>query len=228
MEQLFDRIKFMGFPADQYVQEETEKSQIVLHHTVSGPGVAGDISWWLSTKERIATHIIIDRNGDIYQGYSSRFWGYHVGLKQKDLDKIIKGYNWKELNSRSIAVELDSWGPVKLSRDGKFYPVKKHGKTYRADTSMPFVEDVVEIPKYRGFTHYERYTRRQLNSLRDLLVYWNERYGISLAYDEEMWDVSARAIKGEIGVVSHTSFRKDKSDVAPQQDLIHVLKGNRL
>lgn len=227
MKQLLEKIKFMGFPADQYVPEETEKTQIVLHHTVSGPGVAGDINWWLSTKERIATHIIIARNGDIYQGYSTRFWGYHVGLKQKDLDKIIKGYNWEDLNSRSIAVELDSWGPLR-EKNGKFYPVKKMGKGWTADTSLNPVEDIVEIPKYRGFTHYERYTALQLMSLKELLDYWNAKWGISLAYDEQMWDVSARAIKGEIGVVSHTSFRKDKSDVAPQPNLIHVLKGGML
>ena len=39
-----------NFPATQYVRERTEKRQIVLHHTASGPGVDGDIAWWMKMK----------------------------------------------------------------------------------------------------------------------------------------------------------------------------------
>ena len=49
-----------NFPSSQYVNERTTKRQIVLHHTASGPGVDGDINWWMKTPERVATHFIID------------------------------------------------------------------------------------------------------------------------------------------------------------------------
>lgn len=51
-----------SFPTSQYVAEKTAKRQIVLHHTVSGPGVDGDIAWWMKTPERVATHFLIDRD----------------------------------------------------------------------------------------------------------------------------------------------------------------------
>jgi hypothetical protein len=37
------------FPDNQYVKEISKKSQIVIHHTVSGPGINGDVAWWKST-----------------------------------------------------------------------------------------------------------------------------------------------------------------------------------
>ena len=60
--------KFIYFPSDQYFQtENTGKKQIVLHHTVSGQGVNGDIAWWRSTAAHIATSMIIGHDGKIYQ-----------------------------------------------------------------------------------------------------------------------------------------------------------------
>lgn len=56
-----------NFPDTQYLKERTVKRQIVLHHTASGPGVDGDINWWMRTPERVATHFIIDREGQVHQ-----------------------------------------------------------------------------------------------------------------------------------------------------------------
>ena len=44
----------VDFPDDQYYRSQTNKKQIVLHHTVSGQGVNGDIAWWRSTAAHIA------------------------------------------------------------------------------------------------------------------------------------------------------------------------------
>ena len=39
-----------------------------------------------------------------------------------------------------------------------------------------------------------------------------------------MWDVSKNALTGKPGVWSHTSYRFDKSDIHPQQEVIDMLK----
>ena len=72
------------FPDNQYIKEETAKTQIVLHHTASGPGIDGDVAWWRKTPERVATHYIIDRRGQIFQLFDLKYWGYHLGLSNKD------------------------------------------------------------------------------------------------------------------------------------------------
>ena len=91
----------VDFPDDQYIKELTDKKQIVIHHTVSGQGVNGDIAWWRSTADRVGTAIIVGWDGKIYQCFSSKYWAYHLGLKTA---------NNKELNMGSIGIEIDAWG----------------------------------------------------------------------------------------------------------------------
>jgi hypothetical protein len=57
------------------------------------------------------------------------------------------------------------------------------------------------------------------------LVYWGKTYGIDLSYVEsDMWEVSNKALRGEAGVYTHNSYRKDKNDISPQPKMIAMLK----
>ena len=81
---ILNKIKKVDFPNDQYIREKTNKYQICLHHTVSpNNSVKGDIATWRRTTSRIATCIIIDASGTPYQLFSSKYWGYHLGIKKK-------------------------------------------------------------------------------------------------------------------------------------------------
>lgn len=210
-------IKFHNFPENQYVRRITNKNQVVIHHTVSGKGVEGDIGWWLSQPERIATHFIIDWTGKIHQNYSTRYWGYHLGCGNAQLD------------AGSIAIEIDSWGALMKDDKGLFRPVrldKKTGIYYPNKRFRSVSEDrVFELNEpFRGFTYFEKYTKEALESLRRLLVYCNETYNIPLDYTDKIWDYYEKAMQGEAGVFSHTSYRKDKSDVYPYPELVDMLK----
>ena len=59
------KIKEYPFPKNKFFQIEYNKVQIVLHHTVSGPGVEGDIESWINNKDNVAVAIIIDRDGTL-------------------------------------------------------------------------------------------------------------------------------------------------------------------
>ena len=63
-----------------------------------------------------------------------------------------------------------------------------------------------------------------IESVVDLLKLWKEKYGINLTYNEDIWDVTKRALSGENGVYTHNSVRKDKADVYPHPKLIEALK----
>lgn len=206
---LLDKIEFVPFPDTQYYRRKEPKTQAVLHHTVSGEGVSGDVAWWLSTKSRIATHFIISRSGKIRQNYSSKYWAHHLGIKTKifeDNNIDPSGKNlW--LNMKSIGIELDSWGGLKKSET-----TKVNG----------FVENYPD--KFRGYEFFETYTPKQITALRELLKYLCDKYNIPLNYNEDMWDVSKDALNGKPGIWSHTSFRPDKSDCHPQESLIKMLK----
>lgn len=209
----------VDFPDNQYVKEQTNKKQIVLHHTVSGQGVDGDINWWKQTPDRVATPVIIGWDGKIYQCFSSNYWAYHLGLKTS---------NNTVLNKYSLGIEIDSWGGLVLnSEDGKYYPAlwdniqKKNLPNKRAGV----VKNVQVYDKpFRGYYAFEKYTDAQIDAVHKLLIYWGEKFNIPLKYDDKMWDVNTNALNGAAGVWTHVSFVKYKSDCHPQPELIQMLK----
>jgi hypothetical protein len=56
------------------------------------------------------------------------------------------------------------------------------------------------------------------------LAYWNEKFGIPLDYNADMWDVTNNALDGKPGIWTHNSYRTDKSDCHPQPELIKMLQ----
>ena len=108
-----------------------------------------------------------------------------------------------------------NWGPLS-EKDGKFY-------TY-AETVLP-AEDVCELAEpFRGYKYYQKYTTAQIESVKQLLLYWNQLYKVPIKYNEDIWQVTSRALSGEAGVFTHCSVRADKTDVFPQPELIQMLK----
>jgi len=210
-------IIIVDFPDNQYFKEQTDKKQIVLHHTVSGQGVDGDIAWWRSTADRIGTAIIVGWDGKIYQCFSSKYWAYHLGISVT---------NNKALNMASIGIEMDAWGGL-VRHNRLWYPAKWDAdiKKFIANTAVKPITNVQTYDQgYRGFYGYEKYTDAQIEAVRQLLVFWGEKYKIPLNYNENMWDISQEALSGKAGVWTHTSFRSDKSDCYPDERLINMLK----
>ena len=191
----------------KYYKDNFEKRQIVLHHTVSGPGIKGDLATWEGFNSHIACCVIIGRDGKINQLFSSRYWGYHIGCGKASLDKT------------SIAVELDNWGQLE-ERDGELYAI------YGNKVDVP----IVHYPEgFRGEQIFEAYPIAQLRALGELLLLWNKTYQIPLYYRDEMWDVSKLAIAGEPGIWSHVSYRpwpskRNKWDVHPDPNLKAMLR----
>ena len=205
------------FPEDQYYTEKTEKKQIVLHHTVSGQKPNGDIDWWKQTAARIATCIIVSRDGTIHTLYSSEHWAHHLGIKSWIFKKLnIPSYGTnKKLNKAAIGVELDSWGGL-IKRNDKFYGTGN--KEIHPDKVIDYGRSI------RGFRYYEKYTEKQIDSVKYLLEYWHEKYKIPKDYNPKMWELNEDALKGKRGIWTHVSFRPDKSDLHPFPPLIEMLK----
>ena len=103
--------------------------------------------------------------------------------------------------------------------------MKRRGKYYSVFDNEIESENVVDFGmEIRGYRYYEKYTDQQIESLEYLLKYWNKEYNIPIIYNPEMWNLNEDALKGEPGIWSHTSYRPDKSDVSPQENLIKMLK----
>jgi hypothetical protein len=211
------KIPIYPYPEDKYFKEEWTKTQIVLHHTVSGPNIEGDVSTWIDGKYNIGTCIIVDRDGVPWQLFSSRYWAYHLGSGDHEQDR------------RSIGIEIDNWGWL-IPGDGTVKHIGTHvvhtikGKYYNS-YGYPVNVDLQEYSGgFRGYNFYEKYTMAQIQTVGELLLYWRNKYDIPLTYNSDMWDVSQRALNGEPGVWTHISFRGDKSDCHPQTDLVEMLQ----
>jgi len=221
----------VDFPVNRYYTALYEKLQAILHHTVSGEGVRGDINTWLASEYRIATPYIVARNGDIYVCFDDKYWAYHLGLKNQDFHKVGKSY--QKIDPQSIGIEMDSWGGLLLG-NGKphnFGTASKPkwvntitGKYYAVYGNVVDCE-VVHYPEaYRGFYYFEKYTDKQLLSVSLLLQTINKEHNIPLDYNEGMFDLSPKALGLEKGVFGHTSYRSDKSDIHQQVELKQMLR----
>jgi N-acetyl-anhydromuramyl-L-alanine amidase AmpD len=217
------KIKQVPMSESQYIKEETKKSQIVLHHTAGNSSGVGTIKMWDADNiGRIATCVTISGkglskdtyDGEICQAFSSKHWAYHLGLKQD----IFRAYGvpYQSLDKTSIGVEICNWGPLEL-KNGKFYNY--------VNREVPADQACELATPYKGHKFYHAYTDAQIESVKNLLLYWNKTYGIPLTYNEkDMWDISVNALKNVPGVYTHNSYRKDKSDISPQPKMIAMLK----
>lgn len=214
--------KYIKLSSSEYYPNAVPKKQIVLHHTAgnsSGVNVVND--WNNDARGRIATCVVISgkgaknsKDGEIVQAFSSRFWAYHLGVKT-DIFKARK-LKWMNLDEISIGIEICNWGALDYE-NGKFL-------TYVDSEVKP--EDVItlDVP-FKGKTHFHKYTDAQIESVRQLLLYWKEIYNIDLTYNyDQLFTVNDKALKGDNGLYTHNSYRKDKIDAYPCPRLIEMLK----
>jgi hypothetical protein len=210
------------FPANQYIAEEHPKKQIYLHHTAGNSDPFAVFKGWSSNPERIATCVSVGGkpkkgstwvDGEVVQGFSSKYFAYHLGLKESTFQKF--GVPYQSLDKISIGIEICNFGGLTY-REGKFY-------TY-VNSPIP-EEEVVELATpYKNYKYVHAYTDAQIQAVKELLILWKQKYNIPLTYNEDIWNVTTRALKGETGVFTHNSVRFDKIDITPQPKMIGMLK----
>ncbi len=206
MNQFLSQIIDFPMAENQYYKEVYNKRQIVIHHTVSNGNAQNVISSWQKTKEKVGVAFVIDREGKVYKAFSSAHWAYHLGTKE--INNTI-------LNKQSIGIELCSWGALTF-KNGVYLNTSKE--------EIPKEEVITYISPFRGYRYYQKYTEKHLESLKSLVQYLCENYNIPKIYHPEMWGLSNTAIRGNKGIFTHVSYRKDKSDCHPQKELVDVLK----
>lgn len=212
-------IKQVAFPESQYIKEEHPKKQIYLHHTAGNASGENVFQGWAGNKERIATCVSISGkgsntvDGQIIQGFSSKYWAYHLGLKESTFQSV--GVPYQSLDKISIGIEICNWGQL----------TEKNGKFYNYVNKVVPADEVIKLDKpYKKHQFFHNYTDAQIASVKDLLLLWNNKYGIPLDYNEDIWDITPRALKGEKGVFTHNSVRRDKVDIYPHPKMIEMLK----
>ena len=221
---ILQKIKWTPLESGQYIREAVPKTTIYVHHTAGSANPYGVLRWWNETPDRVATAFVVGgkptrpshkwTDGELVQAFSSKFWAYHLGLKQSNLPP--GSASTRDLNAQSIGIEICNWGWLDY-RDGKFY-------TY-VNSVVPADEVItLDIP-YRGNLHWHRYTDAQIQTCRELIEYLADKFNIPTCYKgDQMFELDMRAFEGEPGIWTHTSVRTDKTDCSPQPNLIKMLK----
>jgi N-acetyl-anhydromuramyl-L-alanine amidase AmpD len=216
------KIKQCRLKDSEFFQEAVSKKQIYVHHTAgnsSGVNVASD--WNNDKRGRIATAFVISGkgaknsvDGEIIQCFSSAGLAYHLGVKQ-GVFRALK-LPWKNLDAISIGIEVCNWGGLTLE-NGKFMNY--------VDREVP-KDQVTELDEpFKGYKYYHKYSDAQIESVRQLLVYLGETYKIDLSFDyDQLFKVNVKALRGDNGLYTHNSVRKDKNDIYPCPRMIKMFK----
>ena len=222
---ILQKIVWSPLQEGQYIREAVPKNAIYIHHTAGSASPQGVKRWWNETSARVGTAFIIGgrptrashtwKDGELVQVFSSKYWAYHLGLKKSNMPP--GSASSRDLNSKSIGIELCSWGYVDKRDDGKFY-------TY-VNSVIPD-DEVVDLGyKWRGYRYWHAYTDNQLSILGELLTYLGGKYNIPLCYKgDAIFDLDMRAFEGMPGIFTHASCRSDKTDCYPDPRLIRLLK----
>jgi hypothetical protein len=223
-------------PDEEYIKEETKKDTIFLHHTAGGSRPDWNINKFekdyikdemgnpilgpngLIQPLRIGASYVIGRkssssdeniwDGKILRAFEDKYWAHHLDINSN---------NSLELNSNSIAIEFCNYGPLTVSKDGRFYNW----------VNKPINEkDVVKLDNpFKGYEYYEKYTDIQLESGRTLILYLINKYDIQIdggIYNEEWFDYNTTWMTNG-GIRSHGQVRRDKFDLFPQKEMIQML-----
>lgn len=200
---------------------------IVLHHTAGWDNPLSVVKMWNNDAiGRIGTHYVIGGQ-KVTDGSSS-----HDGLVVRCIPDM--GWNaWhlgggpKGQNHASVGIELCSAGILKALPSGQ-------KRTWFGQNANELQISKLDKP-FRGSSYYHRYSDAQLIALKELLISQANMHSIDLTEGliadikkgSKFIDALNKPVDPTGGVVrglySHTNFRKDKSDVFPQTELLDML-----
>lgn len=190
-----------------YIEAETKKDLIVLHHTVGGSAMS-TINYWKSDPQRIGTAYIIERDGGAFEVFDPKYWAFHLGLKGTG----------GAVDKRSIGIEIASEGGL-TQRDGKLYCFD------RVSDRTLFTQDYYDhgMP-WRGYRFFDAYSDAQILSVIELINLLCEKFNIPRQTPANHYDADD-SCREFAGILCHHHLRPDKSDVHPGFPWQRVIDG---
>lgn len=197
------------------------KKQIVLHHTAGSHHPLWVCDGWRAQKKKIGTAYVIGGKAnppyqDLYDGIVEQYfpetgWAHHLGISESNYS----------ISKATIGIELCSYGQLIRAAGGKYI-------TY-VGTMVP-KDQVVQVD-FRGFQFWEKYTEKQIYSLKELLKQIAERNSIDLREGiqkllkngNKAFELQSSALAGKPGLWTHGNYRRDKLDCSPQPDLVEMI-----
>lgn len=213
------QIKQNFLPKGEYLTGPTKKEWLFLHHTAGWENPHNTISAWArDNRGAIATEFVLGGpkitngdvtwDGEVVQAFPTGGYGWHLGT----------GNNIMHRNS--VGIEVCNFGWI------------KDGKTYV--NTVANTEQIVTLAKpFRGHRTWHKYSDKQIESLRQLILFIANRDNIDVKkglpelihkHGADAFDFfDVKFVERNKGLWNHTNVRKDKVDMFPQQELIDML-----
>lgn len=192
---------------------------VFLHHTAGWHNPFNTIdNWARDARGKIATEFVL--GGQSVKGNDNKYdgtlvqcmpqggWGWHLGTGMSYMHK------------HSVGIEVNNFGWV------------KDGKTYAGTIVSPSQIVTLSQP-FRGHKTWHRYSDKQIEVLRDWILWIGERNNIDVRAGLPLlikqrgaaaFEFNQEVLNGRIkGLWTHTNVRRDKSDMFPQQELMDML-----
>lgn len=207
-------------PKGEYKQGPTTKEYLFLHHTAGWHNPYNQINQWgRDSRGAIGTEFVIGGqsirgnetkyDGEIVQAIPEGGYGWHLGKNGSQY-----------MHTHSIGIEVCNFGFV------------HNGKAWAGSRVLD--SQIVTLDEaFRGYTKWHRYSDKQLESLKDLILFIGDRDNIDIRdgliaeinkNGVKGFDFNAKAYYGKIkGMWSHTNTNLEKFDMFPQQELIDML-----
>ena len=207
-------------PKGEYKEGPTNKEYLFIHHTAGWHNPYRVIDGWGNdTRGTIATEFVMggqsvkgnDDNfdGKVLQCFPPEAYAWHLGKNGS-----------RHMHTHSVGIEVCNFG----------YLV--NGRTY-AKTAVVESQQVQLAAPFRGYSTWHRYSDKQIESLKQLILFIAERDNIDvragLVAEVKQkgaagFEFNEDAFYGRIkGMWTHTNTRTDKTDMFPQQELLDML-----
>ena len=126
--------------------------RFIIVHFTAGASLDSSATWLCNPASKASAHLIIGRSGETRQLVPFNRVAWHAGRSE-----------WKGLtglNSYSIGIELDNWGPLRKNSRGQWTPIT---------SPVVIPNDQVYVGKHKqpgcGFEAWHRYTPEQVSVL---------------------------------------------------------------
>jgi hypothetical protein len=206
-------------PKGEYKKGPTSKEYLFLHHTAGWHNPYRVIDYWDRDHSTIATEFVMggqsvknnndDYDGLVLQALPAGTYAWHLGKNGS-----------QHMHKHSIGIELCNFGYL------------TNGKTY-AGVKAHSQQTVNLVQPFRGFKTWHRYSNKQIENLRQLILFTAERDSIDVRaglaaevkkHGAAAFEFNEDAYYGRIkGLWTHTNTRKDKFDMFPQLELLDML-----
>tara|TARA_R110001592_G_scaffold87117_3_gene257223 strand:- start:6898 stop:7839 length:942 start_codon:yes stop_codon:yes gene_type:complete len=227
-------------PKGEYLEGPTKKEYAFLHHTAGWhkPKQVVD-SWGRDKRGPVGTEFVL--GGQSIKGNSTKYDGELLQCMPEGDCGWHLGIGRTYMHTHSVGIEVCAFGQLtqggyyKKINKKKVWISKDKNKFYTYVGTEAHPEQIAKLSQeFRGFKHYHKYSDKQIEVLKNWILFIADRDNIDVRDGLVKWikedgpfkafEFNGNAYYGKVkGLLTHTNIKSGKWDMFPQPELIDML-----